>query len=275
MADETVVTPAPTEPTPVVANTIAPTDDTSRAEIDALAQSFGYDPTAFAGVKDIEAAKVAIKLAVETSASRSYIAPEPVNLPANRFSQPTAQSEPESFKPIDYKSLGLDEDDAAAKVLRLQEAQLRATNEQVAAMKARLDEQQKQQKVQSEQVLMQQVDEVVSGFASPRYGTSTHRTNIQQAALDHLIGMAATIRRNSGGSLPIKACLNQARLLDEGTTTAMSTVLPEKKAANSVLTQGSAPSLGGGEKPMRMIDQWSQRPEIRAKLGLDPRPQVS
>lgn len=274
MADETI--PAISPGTQVVPAAETPTVDPVRTEIDSLAAQYGYDPATFAGCKDVDSARTAIKLAVETTAARTYGGNSnsqesaPINQPANRFSKPTAQSEPtiESFQPIDYKALGLEDDDAATKAIRAQEKQLQATHARVAAMEARYAEQQEAQQNQQVQVVRQQADEIISGFASPRYGTGQHRTGVQEMQANKLIEMAAVIRRNSGGTLPLRACLNQARLLDEGTTTAMQTVLPAKKPASSELSQGGAPALSEGIPKMKMTDVWSMDPEFRAKYNL-------
>lgn len=273
-AAEESKTTVTTESTPATANSA---EADVRGKIDALATEFGFDPNTFAEFTDYHAAQTAIRLAVEMGVNRpTQPATFQTNLPADRFSKPTAQSEPsaESFKPIDYKALGLDDDDAAAKALRLQEERLRANDARLAAMEARYQEQQKAMQAQAEQQILQQADEVISAYASPRYGTSSHRTRIQQQNVDHLLGTAAIIRQNSGGQLPLRACLNQARLLDEGAANAMNTVLPPKKPAASELPQGGAPVLGDGIKKMTMTEQWSQNPEFRARLGLEPRPQL-
>lgn len=281
MADDTVVTPAPTsaEAAPVA----APTADTIRSEIDSMAVEYGYSPTTFAGFKDVDSARAALKVAIETAASQRYggqnMTAPTANLPADRFSKPAAQSEPTSqslasYKPIDYKALGLDEDDAASKALKQQEQYLQQLATRQAAMESRYEEQSQLSAAREEQMILAQAEEVISGFASPKYGTMQHRTNIQQSNFNHLLENAAIIRENSGHTLPLKACLNQARALDEGTIAAMQTVLPAKKTADSVLSQGGAPALSQGVAKMKMTDVWSDNPEFREKLGLAPRGQL-
>lgn len=243
--------------------------DTVRAQIDALATSYGYNPSDFAGFKDADSATAAIKLAIESNVSRT------VNLPADRFSKPaatqqeTTQSAP-TYQPIDYKALGLEDDDAVTKVLRLRDKQLKETDDRIAAMEKRYAEQREEATAREERGLMQQADEIISGFASPRYGTASHRTRVQEMQVNKLIEMAGVIRQNSGHTLPMKACLNQARLLDEGTAAAVTSTLPPKKPANAELSQGGSPALSEGIKKMTMTEQWSTNPELRARAGLPP-----
>jgi hypothetical protein len=276
MADEVAIKAEDSALTPNVEQ-VAASDSGAEAavrkEIDDLAHSFGYDPTNFSGFKDMETARAAVKLAVESNISR--VAAPAVNLPADRFSKSAAQSEPTTqsvaaYQAIDYKALGLDDDDAAAKALRLQEKQLQANNARLEAMEAKLAKEQAFAAQREEHALRSQVNEIVSGYASPRYGTDAHRTRVQEMQVEKLIEMAGVIRQNSGHTLSLKACLNQARLLDEGTVNAANAVVPEKKPANSVLSQGGAPALGTGVQKMTMGEQWSQNPELRAKFGLEP-----
>jgi hypothetical protein len=143
-----------------------------------------------------------------------------------------------------------------------------------AEMENRYQEQSQLSAAREEQMILAQAEEVISGFASTRYGTQQHRTPIQETQFNKLLEMAAVIRENSNHSLPLKACLNQARLLDEGTLTAMQTVLPPKKTADSVLSQGGSPALSAGVAKMKMTDVWSENPDFREKMGLPPRQQL-
>lgn len=248
-----------------------------RAEINTLASQYGFDPAQFAGFGDANTAREAIRLSLETAVSRAWqTANQPQQAPASQYSwvnpppaapaqAPPAAPPAPAYTPIDYKALGLDADEPAAKAFAAQEARLAEMHKQQAAVQDQFTKLQAHLEGQQREQLRQQAETVVSGFASPVFGTSTHRTPVQQMAVEQLFNLADAIHM-ARPNLSIKERLEGAKLMMDRQYAPQSAA-PAQKVG---LPQASPSSPPASPTGMKFTETWSANPQMRAILGLPP-----
>jgi hypothetical protein len=281
---------SPAVTTAVPATGVAPTVD-PRAQIDALATQYGFDPATLAGISDPAAAQAAIRFAVEQAANLGLSglpAPQLGQNPyqsAGQFQQqapyqpqyaPPVQQQQAPAAPavvaIDLKALGLEEDDPAAKAIRVLENQIADGGTTAKQVAARLDQIEAQTRAQNVARVQAEAAQIVDTFASPKYGVGTHRTASQKLAVDRLYDLADAIAignyNNNRPIPPLGARLAQAKLIDDMGPSAM-VPTPYVAPVNAPVLNTVAPQTG----PTPVIAanpnaKWSTDPAIRAALNL-------
>jgi hypothetical protein len=247
----------------------APADP--RAEIDALATEHGFQPADFANYQDVNSARAALTAHVDDLARKglSGVAQPTQEVPQQQA--PQQKQAPPAQSSLDLASLGLDENDPAAKAIRAIEQQLTTSQQQVAQVAQVLQKVQSDTSSRSHQQLVGQAESVVASFESPEYGVVGNRTASQEWNTQRLFDLADAIAvgaHNDNRPIPpLQARLNQARLIDAQAKQPAIGGQPIQPPASQtppphVPLQQHGFSTQGEVQPMGMADKWSSNPEL-------------
>jgi len=257
----------------------APVDP--RAEIDALATEYGFQPADLANYTDVAQARAAIRDHVDNLARQGLSGvQQPVpqqQAPVQQQPLPQQQQAPQQVPQagLDLAALGLDENDPAAKAIRAIEQQVTNANSQAQQIAQVLQQMQNDTSTSKHQQLVGQAEQVISTFQSPEYGVAGSRTASQEWNTQRLFDLADAIAigaHNAGRPIPpLQARLNQARMIDArdqspaigGQPVPAPTQTQEQAqapAATPLQQYGFATQ--GNVEPMKMTDSWSANPEL-------------
>lgn len=252
----------------------APTAD-PRAEIDALATRLGFEPADLANYQDVASAQAAIRSHLDQVArsglsNQAQPAPQQQAPPQQQQQLPPQQQQPAPVQGLDLASLGLSEDDPAAKAIRAIESQVTTAQSQVQQVAQVLQQVQNDSSSRNHQRLVGQAEDVIAGFKSPEYGIAGHRTASQEWNTQRLFDLTDALAHganNAGRAIPsLSARLNQAMEIDlrQQSPAIGGQPVPAPPAAGAPVNVMSEHSFvtNGNVEPMGMTDSWSSNPEL-------------